>query len=58
MTKRLNIVRTEFIFETNKLLILESEFILNKIITMFEFDLLNSKNKKKSNLFIMKLFFY
>ena len=30
MTKRLNIVRTEFIFEINKMLTQESEFILQK----------------------------
>ena len=30
MTKRLNIVRTEFIFKTIKILTLESEFILHK----------------------------
>ena len=30
MTKRLNIVRTEFIFETIKMLTLEREFILLK----------------------------
>ena len=30
MTKRLNIVRTEFVFETIKMLTLESKFILHK----------------------------
>ena len=30
MTKRLNIVRIEFIFETNKILTLESKFIQHK----------------------------
>ena len=30
MNKRLKIVRSEFVFETNKMLILESELILHK----------------------------
>ena len=30
MTKRLNVVRTEFIFETLKMLTLESKFIQHK----------------------------
>ena len=30
MTKGLNIVRTEFIFETIKMLTLESEFLMHK----------------------------
>ena len=39
MTKSLNIVRTEFIFKTIKVLKLESKIIRHKIkiITMFEF---------------------
>ena len=49
MAERLNIVGTEFIFETIKILTLESEFI--KIITTFEFDLLNNK---EDEFFIMK----
>ena len=57
MTKRLNLVRTEFIFETIKMLKLESEFNCIKIITMFEFHLLNNKNGKKTNFFIMRHLF-
>ena len=46
MTKRLSIVRTKFIFKTIKILTLESEFILHKIIiNMIEFGLLNNKEK-------------
>ena len=30
MTKRLNMVRTEFLFETNRILTLKIEFILHK----------------------------
>ena len=39
MIKRLKIATTEFIFETIKMLTLESKIIQHKIITMFEFGL-------------------
>ena len=46
-TKRLNTFKTEFIFETIKILTLEIKFIQHKIITMFEFDLLSNKEKRR-----------
>ena len=57
MAKRLNIDETEFIFETIKMLTLEANSYCIKIITMFEFDLLNIKSGKKTSFFIMKHLF-
>ena len=47
MTKRLYVVGNEFIFETIKMLTLESKFYNIKIIIMFEFGLPNNKNEKR-----------
>ena len=47
MTKRLNVVGTEFIFETIEMLTLEIKFIQHKKIAMFEFGLLNNKEKRR-----------
>ena len=58
MTKSLNTVRTKFIFETIKMLNWKSNSYNIKIITIQYLNLvglLNNKNRKKSNFFIMKL---
>ena len=58
MTKSLNTVRSKFIFETIKMLNWKSNSYNIKIMTILYLNLvglLNNKNRKKSNFFIMKL---